>query len=681
LEQNLAILIDFENIATGTDREGMGKFDIRLVMNRFKDKGRILVARSYADWGRYAKFKQDLLMQNVSLFELTSHGMQDKNRADVALVVDCMELAFTKDYVDTFVIISGDSDFTPLVLKLKEMNKRVIGCGTRRSTSRLIVEACDEFIFYDTLKKARRASSRDRDDTRKPDTNSSQGMTRPQAFDLMVDTLEGLMRESTEAVPASVLKQAMLRKEPAFSENDLGYSSFGRFLEACRDRGMIRLSRDGKAGSYRVEAPNGDEEDTSASTRPQVHELEGAPAGLYAQLAGVGLAPLTPELRELVLAALIDVVADRAKRGLKSTVRYVHQDVFKSVMGANPKLASSHVKSVVKGLQVAGLFLHTADGRPVRSQTAGFELAEGLTPSKLMDKLAAVYVSALRELNVDMTAAAADAAEVIYDDREKARQIQELAAWDALNDSQGQETEDVAPPSAPEARPSRRTRQKPRAEEVEAAPVEAKSPAGDAVTEARKAPEVAAVAPVEEPPKKTTRRRKPRRRSAGADTPSAAPATSAAATPAPADVAPPAEAPVEAKAAPAAAPVGAAAEATAQAPAEAAAVEPAPKKRATRRRVTTKKADPKTETAEKKPAAKTTKARTAAKKTTTRKPAAKKTTTAKKTTAAKKPAAKKTTTRRKSATTKAASKTTASKTAAKKAADGADSATGDDSAK
>ena len=608
MEQNLAILIDFENIATGTDREGMGKFDIRLVMNRFKDKGRILVARSYADWGRYAKFKQDLLMQNVSLFELTSHGMQDKNRADVALVVDCMELAFTKDYVDTFVIISGDSDFTPLVLKLKEMNKRVIGCGTRRSTSRLIVEACDEFIFYDTLKKARRASSRDRDESRKPDSNASQGLTRPQASDLMVDTLEGLMRESTEAVPASVLKQAMLRKEPAFSENDLGYSSFGRFLEACRDRGMIRLGRDSKAGSYRVEAPNGDEEDTGAAARPQVHELEGAPAAIYGQLAGAGMAPLTPELRELVLAALIDVVADRAKRGLKSTVRYVHQDVFKSVMGANPKLASSHVKSVVKALQVAGIFQHTADGRPVRSQTAGFELAEGLTPTKLMDKLSAVYVGALRELGVDLTSAAADVAEVLYEDREQARKVQELAAWDALNDSQGEDSAESKPAEEAEARPKRRGRKAPARDEEAPAPVAEVA----AAPEVAPAPAVEA-APVEEAPKKTTRRRKPRRKAgetAEAAPAEAKPADTKSAASTPAATATEAAAPAAEAAAVEAAP----AEVSVDAPAE---EKPAPKKRATRRRVTTKKA---AAPAEEKPAAK---------KTTTRKTAAKKTTAAK----------------------------------------------------
>ena len=154
VEHNLAVLIDFENIAAGTEKENLGRFDIDALMARIKDKGRILVSRAFADWGRFARFKQGLLNAGVTMMELTSHGMQDKNRADIAMVVDCLEMALTRDYVDTFVIVSGDSDFTPLVIKMRELNKRVLGIGTRKSTSRLLINACDEFIFYDDLVQA-----------------------------------------------------------------------------------------------------------------------------------------------------------------------------------------------------------------------------------------------------------------------------------------------------------------------------------------------------------------------------------------------------------------------------------------------------------------------------------------------------------------------------------------------
>ena len=138
LENKICVLIDFENVAAGTEKEGLGKFDIRAVMRRLKDKGRILVARSYGDWGRFAKFKQQFLEQGITMVEMTSYRGQDKNRADIALVVDAMELAFTRPYIDTFILLSGDSDFTPVVMRLKELDRRVIGMGTRGSTSRLL---------------------------------------------------------------------------------------------------------------------------------------------------------------------------------------------------------------------------------------------------------------------------------------------------------------------------------------------------------------------------------------------------------------------------------------------------------------------------------------------------------------------------------------------------------------
>ncbi len=608
MQQNIAVLIDFENIATGTEREGMGRFDIRLVMNRFKEKGRILVARSYADWGRYAKYKQDLLMQGVRLFELTSHGMQDKNRADVAMVVDCMELAFTKDYVDTFVVVSGDSDFTPLVLKLKELDKRVIGCGTRKSTSRLIVEACDEFVFYDTLKK----SSRLRREDPAPGRDERKELTRAQAFDLMIDTLEGLLRESTEAVPASVLKQAMLRKEPSFSDNDLGYSSFGRFLEGCRDRGMIRLSRDDKAGSYRVEAPRADEEVTPAEEPEALHALRGEPLRIYQLLESAGIPPLPHGLRSQIVTALIEVASERERKGLKSTVRYAHQDVFKRVIGAHPGLASGHVKAVVKALHQAGTFLHPTDLQPVRSVTAGFTLGEGVRTEGLMEVLTGVYVSNLRELGVNLSEASADVAEVIFGDRERARKIEEVAAWSALreDDSARPEREPRPQPRASAPAPAReedaeaaaagedeingvgpartdaeedgargRRTRKPRnkvEDSREQAPAVADADTTDGAAETAPAEEVAPAAEAAEetaPAKKTTRKRTTRKKSAKKE---AAPAEPAAAAQAAAE-------PAAAEAAPAA--------------------ETAPAKKTTRKRTTRKKPAKKDEAASAAPAA------------------------------------------------------------------------------
>lgn len=284
MEQNLTVLIDFENIVAGTEKEGLGRFDINLVFRRLKDKGRIMVARAYADWGRFARFKSTLLEQGVTMMELTSHGMHDKNRADIALVVDAMELAFTRPHLDTFVVLSGDSDFTPLVLRLKELNKRVIGCGTRGSTSHLIVGACDEFIFYDSLLRPvtpsaeprrappTRAPEPPRAEVTEPAPGREAASTRDareveprteerparqldleSALDLLLETLVGLQADDPNALPAGQIKSGMLRKESTFNERDLGFPGFGRFLEEAHRRKRVALVRDPRSGSYLVD--------------------------------------------------------------------------------------------------------------------------------------------------------------------------------------------------------------------------------------------------------------------------------------------------------------------------------------------------------------------------------------------------------------------------------------------
>ena len=267
---NLCVLIDFENIAAGAEKEGLGRFKLEYVLRRLKDKGRILVARAYGDWGRFAKFKQDLLRMGVQLMELTSFRGQEKNRADIALVVDAMEFAYTRSHFDTFVILSGDSDFTPLIMRLKELNKRVLGVGTRRSTSALLKDACDEFIFYDNLVReqsdlysmvpaAKEPPMREPapPELEEEDVGTAEeparSLSKDEAFALMVETIKGLMHDSPGPVSAGLVKASILRKEPAFNELEYGYSGFTRMLEAAQDRGLLTLHRDERAGGVRVE--------------------------------------------------------------------------------------------------------------------------------------------------------------------------------------------------------------------------------------------------------------------------------------------------------------------------------------------------------------------------------------------------------------------------------------------
>ena len=470
MENNLAVLIDFENVAAGAQKEGLGKFEVGLVMDRFKEKGRILVARSYADWGRFARFKKGLLMEGVQLFELTSHGMNDKNRADVALVVDCMELAFTKDYVDTFVIISGDSDFTPLVMKLKEMNKRVIGCGTRRSTSRLIVEACDEFVFYDSLARERSSKKvRTRKKRVAEPTATTEELSLEDSLELLVDTLSGIRRESSGAIHGSRLKQAMLRKEPTFSETDLGYSSFMKFLENCQEEGLIRIDEDTKAGGYRVDLL-----DSNEAEEESPFGFSDGPRELYLRLRKQGIEALTPDLKQEVIDAVVEHMADRERRKRRATVAWVAEDVARLVRKQHPELKGRLLRNVVMTMHKAGAFVHS-DGAPVRSTTATCVLKAD--PLKLRGMVDAVMIKTLISDGVDLAANSADVAALLLGSPDRAKEVEILAAWEltvpddeapagaAGSDAPGAETD-------AEGKPKKRRRSRRRKkDELEAAPV------------------------------------------------------------------------------------------------------------------------------------------------------------------------------------------------------------------
>jgi uncharacterized protein (TIGR00288 family) len=255
-EHAIAVLVDFENMARPGSKS-RGDFDIQLVLNRLAEKGRVLVKRAYADWSRYREAKHDLQNAGLELIEMPSAREGAKNRADIKLAVDAMELAYSRDHLDNFVIVSGDSDFTPLVGKLRELNKRVTGVGNRESSSELLIANCDEFIFYDLL------------------ANTAGGRTHPagRAIDpvhLLRETLTALQREGVDWPLASVVKDSMRRKYPAFDESDHGFSTFSKFLAEAGAKGMVRLETDPRSGTYRVELADG--RATPAPVPPQSAE-------------------------------------------------------------------------------------------------------------------------------------------------------------------------------------------------------------------------------------------------------------------------------------------------------------------------------------------------------------------------------------------------------------------------
>jgi uncharacterized LabA/DUF88 family protein len=262
-DQQLALFCDFENIAIGVRESGYEVFDIVPVVERLLLKGSIVTKKAYCDWDRYKQFKKGMHEAAFELIEIPHVKLSGKNSADIRMVVDALDLCYTKDHIDTFVIISGDSDFSPLVSKLRENAKTVIGVGVKQSTSDLLINNCDEFIFYDELvPKIRSASSakKSKSKAKKSRKKSPVKKTDPaqEAIDLVLETTEALYSERGDRSKlwGSMIKQTLKRRKPGFSESVYGFSSFTDLLEEAAKRGQLQLERDEKSGGYIVRGTN-----------------------------------------------------------------------------------------------------------------------------------------------------------------------------------------------------------------------------------------------------------------------------------------------------------------------------------------------------------------------------------------------------------------------------------------
>lgn len=262
----MAIFADFENVAIGAEQAKYDRFDIRKILERVLVKGNVVVRKAYCDWGRYEKFKRSMHEANFELIDIPHVRQSGKNSADIRMVVDALDLAYTKPHIDTFVVISGDSDFSPLVSKLRENNKIVIGVGVKQSTSDLFVATCDEFIFYDDL--VRKVTAKTTPNGGKPappappSEPTARGSSTPEerrdeAITLVAETLETLLetRGEDEMIWGSMVKQAIKRQKPAFNESYHGFRGFNSLLEAAQERGLMTLEPDEKSGGYVVRGP------------------------------------------------------------------------------------------------------------------------------------------------------------------------------------------------------------------------------------------------------------------------------------------------------------------------------------------------------------------------------------------------------------------------------------------
>ncbi len=237
----IAVFIDFENIAMGL-RDASAPFEVRRVLDRLLEKGKVIAKVAYADWGRFRSHTEGLHENGIELIEIPRRATTGKNSADIRLVVDAMDLSWSKAHIDTFVIVSGDSDFSPLVAKLKENGKHVIGLGMKASTLPLLANGCDEFIYYEDLERG----------AEPPKTDAAPARGKDEPFRLLVDTVRALQRENFELIQASLVKDTMKRKRPAFSEAALGYGSFSELLEDAQESGVVTLRKDERSGTYVV---------------------------------------------------------------------------------------------------------------------------------------------------------------------------------------------------------------------------------------------------------------------------------------------------------------------------------------------------------------------------------------------------------------------------------------------
>ena len=368
-QDNLCVLIDFENIAAGTERENLGRFNTKLVMNHLKEKGRILLSRAYGDWGRFAKFKQSLLIQGISMMELTSYRGQDKNRADIALVVDAMELVYTRPHIQTFVLMSGDSDFTPLVMKLRELNKRIIGLGTRKATSRLLADSCDEFIFYDNLLKRSRTEEESTDDATEATTPPS--LTAQQAYSILVETVTALQRDEARPVPAGMVKQFILRKHPTFDETELGHNGFKSFLESAAKRDLVVLENNARGGGYMVSLLSSTPTQSEGAQNSGPEFSHPLATQWFELLLQQGHHTTNHFIRHTITHEFVDHVLERRSQQKRSTLLFTYGDVARRCRRTSPTASISEVEHVLNALQKAG-FLIGNDKKPIRSKRANF---------------------------------------------------------------------------------------------------------------------------------------------------------------------------------------------------------------------------------------------------------------------------------------------------------------------
>lgn len=245
MEPKVAVFIDFENLALGAKDTPQGTFDIQLVLKRFLERGRLVYKRAYCDWSRFRQYTRAFHENGIELIDIPQTKMSGKNSADIRMVVDALDLCYAKQHIDAFALVTGDSDFSPLVSKLKENDKRVLGCGIKSSTSDLLISNCDEFIFYDDLAKVAKRKVSKKKTTKKASNKHDTAM------DMLTEIVNSL-ESDYDPLWGSLVKQSLRRVHPGFSESAYDFKSFSEMLQEADKRKLLRIKYDESRGNYAV---------------------------------------------------------------------------------------------------------------------------------------------------------------------------------------------------------------------------------------------------------------------------------------------------------------------------------------------------------------------------------------------------------------------------------------------
>ncbi|HIE26261.1 TPA: NYN domain-containing protein [Candidatus Poribacteria bacterium] len=370
-ETNVAVFVDCDNIIASVKQAYIADFDIEIILDRLKEKGRVIVKKAYADWQRHIEYRRDMQDAGIELIELPSRGRSDKNATDIKLAVDAMGILFERDYIDTFVIVSGDSDFSGLVSKLKEFGKKVIGVGVRLATSGLLVELCDEFIFYEELPGVQIM--------KKPSAKPTK-LDVTEAYELLEEAASALNSEGAGAMSSRV-KDLMLRKKSSFSERRYGFPDFSAFLEAAEKRGLVQLLMH-PTGGYLVNIKRPDQTSTERSEMPDATRYQ-------SQLNRLSLRPLSAEIRGKIVADIVECLNNWNSDNGEATTRNLIQHLADNYRQQELEISKNMIQDVVRALMQTGCVLG-ASGQPPMSY--GEPIKINLAADKLLAECNKLFI-------------------------------------------------------------------------------------------------------------------------------------------------------------------------------------------------------------------------------------------------------------------------------------------------